>query len=184
MSGESDPDPGPPAQPAPLAVVPDSPPEGEPVTEALAETAAQIEQIDVDAPRVAIVVAEREDLLILERAETELEGRGITSEVRVMAGAESSEGAWAERPIVEYAENAQLRGIRAIIAAAGPREPLPALISAHSELPVIGVPLTSRGAQTGSLDALLSERADDPVAWVALDDALNAAVLAARILGT
>ncbi len=89
----------------PLAAVPDSAP-GQPVTELLAETAAEIEQIDVDAPRVAIVVAGREDLFILERAETELRNHGITSEVRVMSAAE------APRAIAEYTENAQLRGIR------------------------------------------------------------------------
>jgi phosphoribosylaminoimidazole carboxylase PurE protein len=165
--------------PIPLAIVPDADAEREPATEPLAQTAAEIEQIDVDAPRVAIVVAEREDLLILERAETELQGRGITSEVRVMSADESP------RAVAEYTENAQLRGIRVIIAGAGPRARLPALISAHTELPVIGVPLTSQGAEAGRLDALLTEHpapAGDPVGWVGHDDAVNAAVLAARIL--
>ena len=163
----------------PLAAVPESVPEREPATEPLAQTAAEIEQIDVDAPRVAIVVADREDLLILERAETELHNRGITTEVRVMSADE------APRAVAEYTENAQLRGIRVIIAGAGPRARLPGLISAHTELAVIGVPLTSRGAEAGRLDALLSDRpapAGKPVAWVGLDDAAGAAVLAARIL--
>ncbi|HTU31891.1 MAG TPA: AIR carboxylase family protein [Solirubrobacteraceae bacterium] len=170
---------------SPLAAVPDATPGDEPVvepaTETLAETAAEIEQIDVDAPRVAIVVAERENLLILERAETELENRGITSEVRVMSAAEEP------RAVADYTENAQLRGIRVIIAGAGPQARLPAMITAHTELPVIGVPLTSQGARAGGLDALLSgggATGAEPVAWVALDDATGAAVLAARILGT
>jgi 5-(carboxyamino)imidazole ribonucleotide mutase len=166
---------------APLAVVPDPAPALEPVTEALAETAAEIAQIDVDAPRVAIVVAERADLLILERAETELQNRGISSEVRVMSADEEP------RMVAEYTENAQLRGIRVIIAGAGPHARLPSLITAHTELPVIGVPLTSRGARAGELDGLLSHSAEgpepEPVAWVELDDAVGAAVLAARILG-
>jgi 5-(carboxyamino)imidazole ribonucleotide mutase len=165
----------------PLAAVPDAaPPEG-PVTETLAETAAEIERIDVDAPRVAIVVAEREDLLILERAETELENRGITSEVRVMSATEEP------RAVADYTENAQLRGIRVIIAGAGPQALLPSMIAAHTELPVIGVPLTSRGARAGGLDALLSgggATGTEPVAWVALDDATGAAILAAKILST
>ena len=146
----------------------------------LAEAAAEIEQIDVDAPRVSIVVAERADLLILERAETELERRGVTSEVRVMSADEEP------RAVAEYTENAQLRGIRVIIAGAGPAARLPAVITTHTALPVIGVPLSSQGAHAGGLDALLSERpapAGDPVAWVGLDDAVNAAVLAVRILG-
>lgn len=165
---------------APLAAVQDPGPASGPVPEALAETAMQIEQIDVDAPRVAIVVAEREDLLILERAETELENRGITSEVRVMSADE------APRAVAEYTENAQLRGIRVIVAGAGPRARLPTIITAHTELPVIGVPLTSQGARTGGLDSLLSDPVSSPdpgpVAWVGLDDATGAAVLAVRIL--
>lgn len=181
MSGRRDSTP-----PIPLAIVPDAGPEGEPVTESLVGTAVEIEQIDVDAPRVAIVVAEREDLLTLERAETELQARGITSEVRVMPTGDAPRAdAGAERRIAEYTENAQLRGIRVIIAGGGPLAGLPALISAHTELPVIGVPLTSRGAEAGHLDALVTEHpapAGEPVAWVGLDDAVNAAVLAARIL--
>jgi phosphoribosylaminoimidazole carboxylase PurE protein len=179
MNGE----PGPGAKP--LTAVPDSTQAGEPATEpateTLAETAAEMEQIDVDAPRVAIVVAEREDLLILERAETELQNRGITAEVRVMSASEEP------RAVADYTENAQLRGIRVIIAGAGPEAKLPAMITAHTELPVIGVPLTSQGARTGDLDALLSgggATGAEPVAWVALDDATGAAILAARILST
>jgi 5-(carboxyamino)imidazole ribonucleotide mutase len=158
-----------------LSAVPDT----EPVAETLADTAAQIEQIDVDAPRVGIVVAEREDLLILERAETELSNRGITSEIRVMS-ADEAPGA-----VAEYTENAQLRGIRVIIAGAGPQARLPAMITAHTALPVIGVPLTSRGVRPEELHGLLSTggaTGAEPVAWVALDDATGAAVLAARIL--
>jgi len=165
----------------PLVAVPEVAPSEAAVTETLAETAAEIEQIDVDAPRVAIVVAEREDLRILERAESELENRGITPEVRVMSADEQP------RAIADYTENAQLRGIRVIIAGAGPQARLPSMITAHTELPVIGVPLTSRGAEAGGLDSLLSgggATGAQPVAWVALDDATGAAVLAARILGT
>jgi 5-(carboxyamino)imidazole ribonucleotide mutase len=170
-----------PQAPGPLTAVPDAaPPEG-PVTETLAETAAEIEQIDVDAPRVAIVVAEREDLLILERAETELDNRGISSEVRVMSATEEP------RAVADYTENAQLRGIRVIIAGAGPQAALPSMITARTDLPVIGVPLTSQGARIEGLDALLSgggATGTEPVAWVALDDATGAAILAARILAT
>jgi phosphoribosylaminoimidazole carboxylase PurE protein len=165
----------------PLAAVPDAAPPEQTVTEALSETAAEIEQIDVDAPRVAIVVADREDLLILERTETELDNRGISSEVRVMSATEEP------RAVSDYTENAQLRGIRVIIAGAGPQARLPSMITAHTELPVIGVPLTSQGARIDGLDALLSgggATGTEPVAWVALDDATGAAILAARILST
>jgi phosphoribosylaminoimidazole carboxylase PurE protein len=147
----------------------------------LAETAAEIEQIDVDAPRVAIVVADKEDLLTLERAENELRDRGIRSETRVMSADEEP------AEVAEYTENAQQRGIRVILAGAGPAARLPSAITTHTQLPVIGVPLTSQGAQAGRLDALLSDSPapiGEPVAWVGLDEARNAAVLAARILGS
>jgi 5-(carboxyamino)imidazole ribonucleotide mutase len=165
--------------PAPLLAVPDAPPDAEPSTDALAEAAVEIEQLAVDAPRVAIVVAEREDLLILERAETELQNRGVSSEVRVIS-AEEEPGA-----VVEYTESAQLRGIRVIIAGAGPQARLPSMVTAHTELPVIGVPLTSRGATESGLNELFAERPapdGEPVAWVQLDAAVNAARLAERIL--
>ena len=87
------------------------------------------------------------------------------------------------RAVAEYTENAQLRGIRVIIAGAGPAARLPSAITAHTHLPVIGVPLTSQGAAVEGLDVLMSETPiGEPVAWVGLDEARNAAVLAARIL--
>jgi 5-(carboxyamino)imidazole ribonucleotide mutase len=72
-----------------------------------------------------------------------------------------------------------------IIAGAGPAARLPMMITTHTELPVIGVPLSSQGAQSGLDDLLRESPAPDgePVAWVGLDDAVNAAVLAVRILG-
>jgi 5-(carboxyamino)imidazole ribonucleotide mutase len=147
--------------------------------QALAGTAAEIEQIDVDSPRVAIVVSDKQDLLTLERAQTELDDRGISSETRVISADESP------RAVAEYTENAQLRGIRVIIAGAGPAARLPSAITAHTHLPVIGVPLTSQGAAIDGLGVLLTETPiGEPVAWVGLDEARNAAVLAARILGS
>ncbi len=162
---------------------PDSAPVVEPVpvveTEPLAETAAEIEELDVDAPRVAIVMGDQDDKPVMERAESELDRRSISFEIRVMS-ADERPGA-----IAEYTENAQLRGIRVIIAGAGPAARLPTMITAHTELPVVGVPLTSQGTVPGGLDALLSDGSSAPgapVAWVGLDDGHNAAVLAARIL--
>ena len=145
----------------------------------MADTAAEIEQIDVDAPRVSIVVSDKEDLLTLERAESELDERGIRSETRVMSADEEPAA------VADYTENAQLRGIRVIIAGAGPAARLASAITTHTHLPVIGVPLTSQGAALDGLDVLLTETPiGEPVAWVGLDEARNAAVLAARILGS
>ena len=90
------------------------------------------------------------------------------------------------RPQFEYAKNARMRGIKVIIAGAGLSAALPGVVAAHSDLPVIGVPLTSRTSVAGGLDALLSISQMPPgvpVACVGVDNARNAAVLAARILG-
>ena len=115
----------------------------------------------------------------MEPAERTLQERGITCEVRVMSAHREPD------MVAEYARNAKLRGLRVIIAGAGLSAALPGVVAAHTELPVIGVPLTSRTSVAGGLDALLSISQMPPgvpVACVGVDNARNAAVLAARIL--
>ena len=86
----------------------------------------------------------------------------------------------------DYAKNAHMRGLRAIIAGAGISAALPGAIASHTDLPVIGVPLSGRLSAAGGLDAILSivqMPPGVPVACVGLDNARNAAILAAQILG-
>jgi phosphoribosylaminoimidazole carboxylase PurE protein len=145
----------------------------------MAETAVDIEDIDVDQPRVGIVMGSKSDLPAMEKAEQELTERGIRSETRVMSAHRDPE------VVADYARNAKLRGLRVIIAGAGLSAALPGVVAAHTELPVIGVPLTSRTSIAGGLDALLAITQMPPgvpVACVGVDNARNAAVLAARIL--
>jgi phosphoribosylaminoimidazole carboxylase PurE protein len=147
----------------------------------LVETAVQdeFEGLEVDAPRVGIVMAAESDMPAMEPAATELDSRGILHEVRVMS-AHSNPGM-----VADYARNAQMRGLRVIIAGAGLGAALPGVVAAHTALPVIGVPLTSKRSIAGGLDALLSIAQMPPgvpVACVGVDSARNAAVLAARIL--
>ncbi|MFZ1994677.1 MAG: 5-(carboxyamino)imidazole ribonucleotide mutase [Solirubrobacteraceae bacterium] len=147
--------------------------------EALAETAVAIEELDVDAPRVAILMGSKSDLPAMEKAETELTDRGIRSETRVMSAHREPD------TVADYAKNARMRGIKVIIAGAGLSAALPGVVAAHTDLPVIGVPLTSRTSVAGGLDALLSISQMPPgvpVGCVGVDNARNAAVLAARIL--
>jgi phosphoribosylaminoimidazole carboxylase PurE protein len=87
--------------------------------------------------------------------------------------------------MIEYGRTAAKRGLRVIIAGAGLSAALPGVVAAHTDLPVIGVPLTSKTSVAGGLDALLSISQMPPgvpVACVGVDNARNAAVLAARIL--
>ena len=58
--------------------------------------------------------------------------------------------------VAEYAKNAKFRGLRVIIAGAGLAAALPGVVAAHTDLPVIGVPLTSKTSVAGGLDALLA----------------------------
>jgi len=147
--------------------------------EILADPASEFDQLDVDAPRVGIVMGSKSDLPAMQAAEKELTERGIRCEVRVMSAHREPD------KVADYARNARMRGIRVIIAGAGLSAALPGVCAAHTELPVIGVPLTSRTSVAGGLDALLSIAQMPPgvpVACVGVDNARNAAVLAARIL--
>ncbi len=147
----------------------------------LAEPAMAFAELDVDAPRVGIVMGSKSDLPAMQVAEKELTDRGIRCEVRVMSAHRDPD------KVADYARNARMRGLRVIIAGAGLSAALPGVVAAHTELPVIGVPLTSRTSIAGGLDALLSIAQMPPgvpVACVGVDNARNAAVLAARILAT
>ena len=85
--------------------------------------------------------------------------------------------------MAEFASGAESRGVEVIIAGAGGAAHLPGMVAAHTVLPVLGVPVQSAALQ--GLDSLLSivqMPAGIPVATVAIGNARNAALLAARIL--
>jgi phosphoribosylaminoimidazole carboxylase PurE protein len=152
------------------------------MTEPVAQTAAEpdFEGIEVDTPRVGIVMGSKSDLERMHAASEELDKRGILNEVRVMSAHRDPE------VVADYAKNAKLRGLEVIIAGAGLSAALPGVVAAHTPLPVIGVPLTSSKSIAGGLDALLSIAQMPPgvpVACGGVDNARNAAILAARILG-
>jgi phosphoribosylaminoimidazole carboxylase PurE protein len=110
----------------------------------------------------------------------ELASRGIACELEVRSAHRQPDA------VAEYARSARERGLRVVIAGAGLAAALPGAIAAHTELPVIGVPLRSSTSVLDGLDALLAIAQMPPgvpVACVGVDNAKNAAVLAARILG-
>ena len=89
--------------------------------------------------------------------------------------------------VAEYAKSARERGLRVLICGAGLAAALPGAVAAHTDLPVIGVPLKSSLSVLDGLDALLAIAQMPPgvpVAAVGVDNAKNAAHLAARILGS
>jgi 5-(carboxyamino)imidazole ribonucleotide mutase len=147
--------------------------------ETLSEVESEFDEMAVDAPRVGIVMGSKSDMEEMEKAGKELEERGIHYEIRVMSAHRDPE------TVADYAKNAHMRGLKVIIAGAGLSAALPGVCAAHTDLPVIGVPLTSKNSAAGGLDALLATSQMPPgvpVACVGLNSARNAAILAARIL--
>jgi phosphoribosylaminoimidazole carboxylase PurE protein len=143
------------------------------------EVRAQLDEIDVDQPLVGIVMGSKSDMEAMEKAAKELEERGILHELRVMSAHREPD------VVAEYSKAAHMRGLRVIIAGAGISAALPGAVAAHTDLPVIGVPLSGRLSAAGGLDAILSivqMPPGVPVACVGLDNARNAAILAAKIL--
>ena len=116
----------------------------------------------------------------MQPAMDELDARGDRARVRGAIGAPEAER---RRRVREVGAE---RGLQVLIAGAGLAAALPGVVAAHTELPVIGVPLRSSKSVLDGLDALLSivqMPPGVPVASVGVDNAKNAAVLAARILG-
>jgi phosphoribosylaminoimidazole carboxylase PurE protein len=131
-------------------------------------------------PVVGILVGSESDRDRMQAAMDELEERGIAYEFEVRSAHRTPDA------VAEYSKSARDRGLRVLICGAGLAAALPGVVAAHTDLPVIGVPLRSSKSVLDGLDALLSivqMPPGVPVACVGVDNAKNAAVLAARILG-
>jgi 5-(carboxyamino)imidazole ribonucleotide mutase len=133
-----------------------------------------------EGPLVGILVGSDSDRERMQAATDELDERGIGWELEVRSAHRTPDA------VAEYARTARDRGLRVLICGAGLAAALPGVVAAHTDLPVIGVPLRSRLSVLDGLDALLSIAQMPPgvpVATVGVDNAKNAAVLAARVLG-
>lgn len=147
--------------------------ETEPTVEALEH------ELDASGVLVGIVMGSQSDMETMQKAAKELTDRGIANEINVMSAHRDPD------KVAAYAKSARSRGLKVIIAGAGLSAALPGVVAAHTDLPVIGVPLTSSMTAAGGLDALLSVAQMPPgvpVACVGIDNPRNAAALAARIL--
>jgi len=148
--------------------------------EEVVEAEAAFADLDVDSPSVGIIMGSKSDMEVMEKAGAVLHEAGVSYEIRVMSAHRDPE------TVSEYCANARTRGMKVIIAGAGLSAALPGVAAAHTDLPVIGVPLSSSLSAAGGLDAILSVvqmPPGVPVASVGLDNAKNAGHLALRILG-
>ncbi len=127
---------------------------------------------------VAIVMGSDSDLPIMKAAGDALREFGVGFKMEIISAHRTP------AEVATFAKSARKKGIRVIIAGAGGAAHLPGMIAAHTELPVVGVPVPIGHLQ--GQDALLSigqMPRGVPVATVAIGNAWNAAVLAAQILG-
>ncbi len=129
--------------------------------------------------KVAIVMGSKSDLPVMQEAIDMLKGFDIETEVDIVSAHRTPE------KLVEFSQNAHLRGISVIIAGAGGAAHLPGMVAAMSPLPVIGVPVKSSNSIDGwdSILSILQMPGGVPVATVALNGSKNAGILAAQIIG-
>ncbi|MEZ5489691.1 MAG: 5-(carboxyamino)imidazole ribonucleotide mutase [Gammaproteobacteria bacterium] len=129
--------------------------------------------------RIGIIMGSDSDLPVMQAAADVLEELEIGYEMTIVSAHRTP------KLLYDYAQSAEARGLRVIIAGAGGAAHLPGMVAALSPLPVIGVPVKS--SSLGGEDSLLSivqMPPGVPVATVAIDGARNAGILAAQMLGT
>jgi phosphoribosylaminoimidazole carboxylase PurE protein len=128
---------------------------------------------------VGILVGSESDRERMQAALDLLDDHGVGYEFEVRSAHRTPDA------VAEYARTARDRGLRVLICGAGLSAALPGVVAAHTDLPVIGVPLRSSLSVLDGLDALLAISQMPPgvpVATVGVDNARNAAALALRIL--
>lgn len=127
--------------------------------------------------QVGIIMGSDSDLPIMKDAAQILKKLGVSYEITVASAHR------APKKTLDYAENAMQEGFEVIIAGAGGAAHLPGIIAALTTLPVIGVPIKSNLNGLDSLLSIVQMPKGVPVATVGIDNAKNAGILAAEILG-
>ncbi|ACB84050.1 5-(carboxyamino)imidazole ribonucleotide mutase [Natranaerobius thermophilus] len=129
--------------------------------------------------KVGVIMGSDSDLPVLQDACDVLEEFQIPYEVDIVSAHRTPE------KMYQYAQEAKNRGIKVIIAGAGGAAHLPGMVASLTELPVIGVPIKTRSLSgMDSLYSIVQMPAGVPVATVAINGAKNAALLAARMIGS
>lgn len=128
-------------------------------------------------PVVSIIMGSTSDLPVMQKAAELLNEMQIPFEINALSAHRTP------KEVEDFAHGAQARGLKVIIAAAGMAAALPGVIAANTTLPVIGVPI--KGSVLDGVDALYSivqMPPGIPVATVAINGAMNAAILAVQML--
>jgi len=130
------------------------------------------------APRVGVIMGSDSDLSCMRAAAEVLEDFGVAFELTIVSAHRTPDR------LVEYAKEAEQRGLLCIIAGAGGAAHLPGMVAAMTPLPVIGVPVKSSALSgNDSLLSIVQMPRGIPVATVAIGNAANAGLLAVRMLG-
>ena len=129
--------------------------------------------------RIGIIMGSDSDLPVMQAAADMLDELGVPYEITIVSAHRTP------RRLYEYAESAESRGLKVIIAGAGGAAHLPGMAAAITPLPVIGVPVKSSSLSgEDSLLSIVQMPPGVPVATVAINGAKNAAILAAQVLAT
>ncbi len=128
--------------------------------------------------KISIIMGSTSDLPVMSQAAEFLDKLEVNYEITVVSAHRTP------HRMMEFAENAEMRGINVIIAGAGGAAHLPGMVASLTPLPVIGVPIKSSNSIDGwdSVLSILQMPNGIPVATVALNGAKNAAILATEIL--
>jgi 5-(carboxyamino)imidazole ribonucleotide mutase len=130
-------------------------------------------------PLVGIIMGSKSDLETMQAAADALTELDVPWEMKVVSAHRTPEA------MVEYAKSARERGLKVIVAGAGGAAHLPGMVASLTTLPVIGVPVQTKAlGGVDSLYSIVQMPAGIPVATVAIGNARNAGLLAARILGS
>lgn len=130
-------------------------------------------------PLVGIIMGSQSDMRVMSEASKVLDELGVPYELTIVSAHRTP------HRMLEYAEAARDKGLKAIVAGAGGAAHLPGMVASLTTLPVIGVPVKSSNSIDGwdSVLSILQMPGGVPVATVALDGAKNAGILAAQIVG-
>jgi 5-(carboxyamino)imidazole ribonucleotide mutase len=129
-------------------------------------------------PIVSIIMGSTSDLPVMEKAAKLLDEFEIPFEINALSAHRTP------KEVEEFATNAQARGIKVIIAAAGMAAHLPGVIASMTSIPVIGVPINASLDGMDALLAIVQMPPGIPVATVGINASMNAGILAVQIMAT